>query len=207
MNKTDKGFTLIEMLVVIGIIVVLTGASIAGFGKMRASAERAKVQELVSNTATALTALFQQEGVWPKRLLANSGMGDGLLDENAAFPLAKRGSLSLTMNSDETALGGLDRFGVVDPWGAAVIKRRGTSASAEDSVSSTATVKDHILHYAIDVDGDGVVEASVGGESIRVRASAIVWGAGKDGKIERYSVGIKKDDIYSWTPGMARKAD
>ena len=206
MKRTHNGFTLIEMLIVIGIITVLTGATLAGFSKMQATAERAKVQELVSNVATALTAYFQTEGAWPKRIAANGG-SDGVLDAATAFPLVKAGYLSMTLNSEGTALGGLDRLGVVDPWGAAIIKRKGSSASLSDKVGS-ATVEDHLLHYAIDLDGDGFVQnASVGGESVSVRAAAIVWCAGKDGKMERYSVGLKKDDVYSWTQGMARKAE
>ena len=201
MKKMHNGFTLVEMLVVIGIIAILMGASISGFAKMRASAERAKVQELVSNVATAMSALYQQEGMWPKRLAAN-GASDGELDASSALPLAQGGYLSLTMNSSKTALDGLDRLGVADPWGAAVIKARGKSASHSDKVGTT-TVKDHLLHYALDLDGDGIVEASVGGESVNVRASAIVWCAGKDGKLESYKKGLKQDDVYSWTPGMA----
>lgn len=200
-----NGFTLIEMLIVIGIIAVLTGASLAGFAKMRETAERAKAQELVSNVATALTALFQEEGSWPKRLIAN-GAEDGELDDSAAFPLAKKGYLSLTMNSDKTALDGLDKLGIIDPWGAATVKRRGRSASLSDKVAGSVTVKDHMLHYALDLDGDGFVDASVGGESVTIRASAAVWCAGKDGKMEAYTKGLKKDDIYSWAPGMAREA-
>jgi len=174
---------------------------------MRATAERAKVQELVNNTATALAALFQQEGSWPKRLAAN-GSSDGELDAYAALPLAKKKYMSLTTNSDSTELAGLDKFGVVDHWATAVIKRRGKSAALSDKVNGEYTVKDHILHYALDLDGDGVVNgASVGGESVSVRASAIVWSGGKDGKIEPYSTGQRKDDVYSWTPGMARKAE
>lgn len=198
-----NAFTLIEMLIVIGIIAVLTGASLAGFSKMRETAERAKAQELVSNVATALTALFQQEGSWPKRLAAN-GANDGELDAQAAFPLAKKKYLSLTLNSDGTALDGLDKLGIVDPWGAATIKRRGRSASLSDKVVGSVTVQDHILHYALDLDGDGIVEASVGGEPVTIRASAAVWGAGKDGKLEAYTRGLKKDDVYSWAPGMAK---
>lgn len=202
-----KGFTLVEMLVVIGIIAILVGASISGFAKMQATADRTKVQELVSNTATALTALYQKEGAWPRRL-AKNGATDGELDAYAALPLAKGGYLSLRMNSEGTDLAGLDRLGVVDPWAAAVVKRRGSSASASDIVNGQYTVKDHLLHYALDLDGDGVVEnASVGGKSVSVRASAIVWCAGKDGKMEEYSDAQKADDVYSWTPGMARKAD
>lgn len=206
-TSLHNGFTLVEMLVVIGIITLLVGASISGFAKMRATAERAKVQELVSNVATALTALYQNEGAWPKRLAAN-GSSDGVLDANAALPLAKGGYLSLTMNSEDTELDGLDKLGIADPWAAAIIKRKGRAASESDIVNGEYTIKDHLLHYALDMDGDGVVNgASVGGESVSVRASAIVWCAGKDGKMEPYSKGLKKDDLYSWTPGMARKAD
>ena len=204
--KSRRGFTLVEMLVVIGIIAVLVGASITAFSKMRASADRARVQELVNNVATALTAMFQQEGAWPKRLAMN-GERDGLLDGSTALPLAKGGYMSLTVNSDGTALGGLDRLGIVDPWAAAVVKRNGSSASESDVVNAPYKVRDHILHYALDLDGDGIVDgASVGGEPVSVRASAIVWCAGKDGKMEPYSTGLKKDDVYSWTPGMATNA-
>ena len=126
------------MLVVIGIIAILVGASISGFAKMQAPADRAKVQELVSNTATALTALYQKEGAWPKRL-AKNGATDGELDAYAALPLAKGGYLSLRMNSEGTDLAGLDRLGVVDPWAAAVVKRRGSSASASDAVAEAAS--------------------------------------------------------------------
>ena len=206
-KSSRKGFTLIEMLLVIGIITVLVGASLAGFSKIRATAERAKVQELVSNTATALAALYQKEGSWPRRLAAN-GATDGVLDARAAYPLAKGGYLSLTLSEDGTALDGLDKFGVADPWATALIKRRGRGASESDIVNGKYTVRDHLLHYALDMDGDGIVDgASVGGETVSVRASAIVWCAGKDGKMEAYSVGRRKDDVYSWTPGMARKAD
>ena len=85
-----KGFTLIEMLVVLGIIAVLIGASIGGYSAMVKSAERARCQELVSNVSTALTALFQNEGSWPKRL-AEQGATDGKLDERAAYALVANG--------------------------------------------------------------------------------------------------------------------
>lgn len=199
-----KGFTLIEMLVVIGIIAVLVGASIGGYSSVTKAAERTKCQELVANVATALTAAYQQEGSWPRRIAAK-GQTDGILDAETAYALRNY----MSLNTSESRLAGLDRFGIVTPWATTVIKRLGNSAALSSAVSTAKdgrhTVEDHLLHFAVDLDGDGIIEgASVGGESVDVRASAIVWCAGKDGKMEKYTDGLKKDDIYSWAPGMTK---
>jgi prepilin-type N-terminal cleavage/methylation domain-containing protein len=200
-----KGFTLIEMLVVIGIIATLMGVMVASVSKFMKSAERARCQELVANTATALTALYQKEGAWPKALINNHNSEQGL-DQKAAVPLAKGGYMTLTLNSAKTQLSGYDRFGVVSPWALAVIKRRGTSASESTPVPSGGTIKDHVVRYAIDLNGDGVIPGvQVGGETIDIRATAAVWCCGKDGKCEGYAKGLKKDDVFSWTIGQTRE--
>lgn len=204
-----KGFTLLEMLVVIGIIVILVGASVGGYAKMTQSAERARAQELVSNAATALTALFQQEGVWPKRLASN-GAKDGRLDKDVAYALVSGSRRYFSLTVENSQLAGLDRFGIVTPWATAVIKRKGTSAALTDKVTGTTTVEDHILHYALDLDGDGIIKgATVGGESVDVRATAIVWCIGKSGGNKGqpwpYSKGRKAGDVYSWTLGQTQQ--
>lgn len=217
-----RGFTLVEMLVVIGIIAVLIGASIGGYSAMTKTAEKAKCQELVSNAATALTQLYQQEGNWPKRLALNGG-ADGKLDADAAIPLAKGKYFSLTTTGSGKSLklAGLDKFGIVTPWATAIIKRKGTSAQIGDRVNGVSTVEDHILHYALDLDGDGIIKgANVGGKAIDVRATAIVWCCGKDGVMSPYPYGGggdagankgksggKTDDVYSWTPGQTRNVN
>ena len=212
-----SAFTLIEMLVVMGIIAVLIGASIGGYSAMVKSAERARCQELVSNVAVALTALFQNEGVWPKRL-AREGATDGKLDENTAYALVSNGRTYFSLTKDGSKLGGHDRFGILTPWAQAVVKRLGSSATKGSKVGSM-TVDDHILHYALDLDGDGrILGASVGGRSVDVRATAIVWCCGKDGVIAPYPYGPgaaggkgssdasggMTDDVYSWTPAQTR---
>ena len=196
-----KGFTLIEMLVVIGIIAVLMGAGVGTYSGIVKAAEKKRCQELVSDTATALTALYQKNGAWP-RALRKGNATDIELDKDAALPLAKAGFMSLSMNDGK--LSGYDRFGIVSPWGAAHIKKRGVAASLSDKVGS-GSLQDHILHCALDLDGDGIIEgALVGGESVDIRATAAVWCCGKDGVIERYSVGVKKDDAYSWSHGQTQ---
>ena len=197
-----RGFTLIEMLVVIGIIATLMGVTIASVSKFLKAAERTRCQELVANAATALTALYQQEGAWPRALISNHNTEQGL-DERAALPLAKGGYLTLTMTSAKTQLTGYDRFGVVSPWAFSVLKSKGKSASATTQVPSGGTIRDHVVRYAIDLNGDGVIPGGqIGGQSVDIRATAAVWCCGKDGKLEAYKVGLKKDDVYSWAVGQ-----
>ena len=200
-----KGFTLIEMLVVIGIIMVLIAASIGSYSAVTRSAEKARCRELVAQVATALTTLYQREGGWPKAL-ALQGKTDGKLDEKACMAFRTTDSdgkytskyYSLNFDAENGNLAGYDRFGIVTPWAYEVIKRGGKGVTLTTQVSSSKHgpqyVDDHILHYALDLDGDGIIEgASVGGEQLDVRATAIVWCIGKDGYIN------------SWTSGQTKK--
>ncbi len=219
-KKARRAFTLIEMLVVIAIIAILIGASLGGYSSMTKSAERARCQELVSNAATALSAIFQNEGMWP-RLLRENGVTDGKLDQNVAITLVSNGRSYFSLTKNGTQLGGHDRFGILTPWGTAVMKSLGSSASLGSKVGSK-TIEDHILHYAVDLDGDGkIIGANVGGVSVNVRATAIVWCGGKDGVIDPYPYagggsggkgqssqsGGKTDDVYSWTPAQTRNVE
>ena len=201
-----KGFTLVEMLVVIGIIALLVGASIGGYSAVTRMAEKTKAQELVSNVATALMVMYQQEGMWPKRIAAIGEKG-GKLDKDRAYAI--RTYFSMNTDAEGLQLVGLDRFGIVTPWATSVLKSRGSGATLSTIVSNAKdgahTIDDHILWFAVDADGDGIIKgANVGGESVDVRATAIVWCAGKDGKMESYKDGLKKDDIYSWSYGQTR---
>ena len=201
-----KGFTLIEMLVVVGIIAALIAAAIGSYSGVTRAAEKAKCRELVAQVATALATLYQREGNWPK-ILALQGKTDGKLDAETAIALKDYFGLNV---DDNGKLAGYDRFGIVTPWAQTVIRRNGKDATLQMTVSASKhgehTVDDHILHYAIDLDGDGIIDgAMVGGESVDVRATAIVWCAGKDGYMEPYSKGVKRDDVHSWTPGQTQK--
>ncbi len=208
MKKTaNDGFTLIEMMVVVGIIGLLLSASLVGFSKARASGERAKLNELVSQTATALEAIYNADGAWPK-LLRTESQGEGLVNEKVAWLLGSRGLMSITIaNGGERKSGGLDRFGIVSPWARDAIKEAGESASLSTRVKGgSSTVKDHILHFFLDYNGDGIIEgATVGGESVNIRANVAVWSSGKDGKLETYSHGQRGDDVYSWGKGQTRE--
>ena len=206
MNREMKksGFTLVEMLVVIGIIAILAAASMVGYSRVVKSARKAKNQELVANVATALTHILGKEGAWPQELDTGARGGSGRLDKDVAKVFIRYKLLGLSYNQESGSEGnytlvGKDRCGIVDAEAEAVLKR---SANAGESshVSTGGSVGDHILGYAIDVDGDGIVESDFG----RIRASAIVWSAGPDGKVE-YHLRGRNDDVYSWRPAQVVK--
>lgn len=206
-----KGFTLVEMLVVMGIIAVLIGAGVGSFSAMTKRANKAKGQELVSNVATALEAIYQKDGSWPRRILAAGGK-DGEIDSKIAYDIANKGMMTLTLNDNkeihETA--GLDRFGIVTPWAANVIKKGGANGVSESTkVPSGGTIRDHRLHFAVDTDDDGYVDASVGGTTLKIRGAAAVWSVGMSGgdkgKPWPYKEGLRKDDIYSWSKGQVKE--
>ena len=208
-TKRTNGFTLVEMLVVIAIISALMGALVLGIGGISRTAQKAKAQETVSNTAAALTYILQTDGNWPRILVNNAGNGKGRLDKNVARIFAKKNLMGVVYDKDaaeknnDYTLRGSDRCGIVTPWAVDVLKRN-KQASESSKVPTGGKVEDHILYYAIDKDGDGITEASVGSKSLKIRASAAVWSAGADGRLDDYGTGAT-DDVYSWNGKQVEK--
>ena len=203
-----KGSTLVEMLVVIGIIAVLAAAAIGGFAGATKKAQIARGRELVSNVATALSTIYQESGRWPQSLVDANGGDEYRLGKVAGAVLARKGVLSLSCQKNrETGayeLTGVDKFGVVDPW-AQQTMRKDANAGIGTKVASGGTVGDHIIRFAIDVEGEGLVKATVCGQSITVRAQAIAWSCGPDGKFDGLDKMGRSDDIFSFREGQIVK--
>lgn len=193
-----RGFTLIEMMAVIGIVAVLLAATVGGYAVVTKAAEKARAKDLVHQVKTALELMHQQnDGQWPLRI-AMVGEKGAELDDQVAYSFVSGGTKYLTLAASGGKLVGYDRFGVLSPWGVDILKRRGLSAQLSD-------VRKHRLWFAVDADGDGYIQTTVGGETVRIRAKAAVWCAGKDGVLEAYKVGLRRDDVYSWSVGDTRE--
>ena len=208
MKNARRGFTLVEILVVITILGVLMAILVASFGGATKKAQKQKCSELVHEVATMLTAMYDtmsgdREGIWPAGLMRNSNTEQGL-DENAGYYLARKG-MSLSYDGNSKKLTGNDRFGIVTPWAVDAIKKvKNNRASRTTPVPSGGTVESHRLRYAL-CSEDGYVEgANVGGEALNINVKAAVWCGGADGKIEPYSEGRRGDDVYSWDHGKVR---
>ena len=196
-----KAFTLVELLVVIGIIAILMAVLMVAFRNAPEKALMQNCHELVKQTEVALTQGYDDHGAWPQVLRANSGKAKGL-DETAAYPL--RDKMSLSADTGTKRLKGNDRFGIVTTWAARVIKDQGSSCNENTVVSSVGgTIADHRLRYALSLDGHGTVkDVNVAGtvEGVRdgqtkdVRAMVAVWCRGPKGQF-----------LSSWTEGQTEK--
>lgn len=214
--RNKKGFTLMEMLIVIGIISVLMGITIGTLGGFSKKAKRAKDQEIVSNAATALNIILQNKREWPVELLnaqTKDTTGSLVLDENACLAFIKNNLLDIASKNENGKKRvdpqGPDRFGILDSAAADVVKRGSTSVQLSTIVpgykTEKKTVQDHRIRFAIDNDYDGFTEVQIAGETYKVRANACCWSAGPDGEIQSFHQAGRSDDTYSWNKNQIKR--
>jgi len=198
----SPGFTLVEMLVVIGILGLLAAALVGSFSHIKMTARQAQAQTLASETATALSLYLQQERGWGDVLLTKEEMDKeacGVLQEKRLFDLTtykkdSSGNMTAEINTES-----LDRFGLLDPWGRALLR-------ANPDLGESEAAK-HRLQIRLDTDFDGYVDAGEGApEGLKIRGSVLVWSRGPDGKddFEVKASRYPQDDRLSWNHGQAR---
>lgn len=198
------GFTLTEMLVVLGIIGILSASLLGSFGYLKTTAWQSRAQSQVHLVSTALTIYLQTERSWPVALLNNTEFNAeacSVLQEAKLLDVTTwKSYASRTKNLDSP-----DRHGLLDPWGKAIM-RKNANASESD-------VSDHRLQYRLDKDFDGYVDGTEGApQGVRVRAAVLVWSRGPDGMDDLNSRNPKArgrypyDDRLSWSHGTAKSS-
>ena len=186
-RESRAGFTLVEMLVVIGILGILMATLSSSYLYVQKMAWQAHAQELVTNAASALTLYLQKEGAWTRDILNSNGEFNEdvcrVLQEHHLMDITtyKRDGDNIKYDDNgkpELNTDSLDRFGLLDPWGRRILKRNPGLTSINDEL------RRHRLHFRIDENYDGIVDTSLGAIPLdsRVRGSAIVWSWGANGE-------------------------
>ena len=210
MKKTAKrtprgGFTLVEMLVVIGIIAILAVSLLGAFTYVKTIAWQSRAQAQVSQVATALNVYLQSERSWPDKLLARTEFDAevcGILQSEKMFDVTTWKTVPTDTTAGTLSENSPDRYGLLDPWGRAILRKNPNATEAQ--------VKDHRLQYRLDRNLDGYVDAGEGApKGVKVRASVLVWSRGPDGKDDADGSNPKAqghypyDDRLSWNYGQA----
>jgi prepilin-type N-terminal cleavage/methylation domain-containing protein len=202
--KRCGGFTLIEMLVVIGMLGLLAAALTASFSQVKKTARQAQAQSQVSEVATAFNLYLQQERQWPEAWETSDQMDP---DVCAIFQAKKLLDLTTWATNGVTiSKSSLDRFGMLDPWGRAALRKNPKIDSATAAIEG-GRLSDHLIQYRLDLNFDGYVDASEGSpKGAKIRASVLVWSRGPDGKdAATQSKRYPDDDRLSWNYGAARR--
>ena len=110
----DRGFTLIEILVVTGVIGILLGIAVPGYNHYREMAKIAEARQVLKDIERAIIALAIDTGEWPGPMPIGTGANSEL--DHLNYPKA---GLTNNANNDFTNWNGPYIEGVVplDPWG------------------------------------------------------------------------------------------
>jgi len=180
MRRADRGFSLVELLVVISIIGLLAGLSSVAISRAMESGKRAKAKGEASSLVSALKAYKQEYGRFPGDLsqsncMFSSNSTPSVVDLINILSGDSTNTLSDTQPANpkgvrffEGSKGGTN--GLPDPWGRQYM-------------------------VIVDTGETGTITYTNAGTAMNLRMSVLAFSYGKDGKADT-ATGAK-DDVCS----------
>ena len=205
-KKKRSGFTLVEMLVVIGIIGILSGSLVGTVTHMKSVAKKVKARDAISDAKIALNCYLQQEGEWDEDMLVDHAA----MTREVCIELRNKQTIDYAPDSGL----GLDRFGMLDSWGRDSLRRSPAITSEDESGDDGIDIGDRLLQFRVDKNYDGYVDESEDSPmGVKIRANVIIWSRGPDGQDDFDSSNPKAanrypyDDLLSWDHAAAAAED
>ncbi|MEG1479824.1 MAG: prepilin-type N-terminal cleavage/methylation domain-containing protein [Kiritimatiellia bacterium] len=171
-----RGFTLIEVLVVIVIIAILGASSFGGYAHFMEKARQKNAMDVCEQIKTAWTSYHREIGFWPDKVSKN---GVHQMDTKMCEIIGKANLLDVLYIDDSQQTTGLNRnkdkeselkYGLLDPIGLKRFKRGQTGKK----------VTDHLYQFVLDVNEDGIVNGDDGlpakvSKGRTLRGDIVVW--------------------------------
>lgn len=200
-NKRQRGFSLIEVLVVIAIISLLSTILLKSVSMMKQHAMRTETGDLLHQVTTAWKAHLQSE----RKFLVDNPESVEEMDPTTIMHLNMRKGRSTTRATklyfepgpiecivskrgsadwqDWTAAG----TGMLDSWGKAYLVRNGVETLAD--LERAPDYDKWRIRLMLDANGDGFITTPDGQE---INQKIIAWSVGPDG------IDASGDEIKSW---------
>ncbi len=135
-HRASGGFTLMELLVVISIIVILAGLTVGGMSFVSAKTAMEKAKTQLGLLEMGIEKYYQDNGSYPN-YPSSSGRGSSRLYQYLYQNAIRDGEAYLDeLDPDNNAQGWLDnssrRTTIIDPWGTEYYYRMGNGAINPD---------------------------------------------------------------------------